>query len=596
MYIKLLAIAPYPGLGLLFTELAKDFPQIEITVVQADMEESLPILKRYEDGDFDFILSRGGTAKLLEKHTSIPVIEVQVSGYDILRILTLLKGQSKIQMIGFSNIIHSFEAVSTLIGMDIFYTVISHESEVEQALAEAKANGIQVIVGDSITVRLAKNIGLQGVLITSGRESVLEAFHIIVKMNRYISGLEAKNRHFNQLLSKIDDGMVVVDSEGTLLYSNPKFREMFHISSEDKTHFSIFEQYPYFNRFIERNIQDKGYNVEVNLFGKKYIVSANILPQVKDNSEEMYLIKFTNVEFREHGFYVRYPDETLGAFPQLIVTGKVFEESALKAKQQIDAKLPICIYGEKGSGKGLLITLLRSKLDLQAGNLIEIVIQNPTIASFQILLNKLESERSNAMIHLIGFENALPNLQRMMVEKLDNIKAQLIFSFTEDISEMSASFDRTFIEKMNLNAICIPPLRERLDEFEEFIRAFIFQFNEKYGKQIVGVQPKVLQVLKERQWKGNFYELSEVTEELVRLSEEDFIDEKSLSLLNIEEPSEGERNTVSSRINLNETLENIEKQVIQLVLEEENMNQSKAAKRLGINRSTLWRKLKDDEA
>ncbi|WJH31957.1 winged helix-turn-helix transcriptional regulator [Paenibacillus sp. CC-CFT742] len=44
---------------------------------------------------------------------------------------------------------------------------------------------------------------------------------------------------------------------------------------------------------------------------------------------------------------------------------------------------------------------------------------------------------------------------------------------------------------------------------------------------------------------------------------------------------------------LNGTLKEIEKEIIQHVLQEENNNQSKAADRLGINRATLWRKLKE---
>jgi len=129
MKINVLAIAPYPGLSKLITDESTFFPQLNITTLNADMEESLTLLRKYGKDDFDFIISRGGTAKLLEKHTDIPVIEIQVSGYDILRTLTLLKGyQSKIQMIGFSNIINSFEAVSTIINMDIKYTVVSHEN------------------------------------------------------------------------------------------------------------------------------------------------------------------------------------------------------------------------------------------------------------------------------------------------------------------------------------------------------------------------------------------------------------------------------------------------------------------------------------
>ena len=43
----------------------------------------------------------------------------------------------------------------------------------------------------------------------------------------------------------------------------------------------------------------------------------------------------------------------------------------------------------------------------------------------------------------------------------------------------------------------------------------------------------------------------------------------------------------------NETLKEIERKLIEQVLEEEDFNQTKAAKRLGINRATLWRKLKE---
>lgn len=52
-------------------------------------------------------------------------------------------------------------------------------------------------------------------------------------------------------------------------------------------------------------------------------------------------------------------------------------------------------------------------------------------------------------------------------------------------------------------------------------------------------------------------------------------------------------NDALSYIDISGTLEEIERQVITKVLEDEGMNQSRAAKRLGINRSTLWRKLKE---
>lgn len=593
MKIKILAIAPYPGLAKLIQDLAIDFPEFDLTVVKADMEESLPILRKFEADHFDFIISRGGTAKLLEKHTTIPVIEIHVSGYDALRILTLLKSyQSKIQMIGFSNIIHSFEAVSTLIDIDILYTAISHESEVEQALAQAKANGIQVVVGDTITVRLAKNIGLQGVLITSGRESVQEAFNIIIKMHRYISALESKNRHFEDLLNKLDDGMAIINKEGYILNANEVFLDMFRLAEGEEKRYSLFELYPFFNRLIERNTLDKGYKIEVFLFDKKYIVTSGKLNR-NYYLEELFFIKFTNTEYEKYGFYVRYPEEMIASFPPLIISGQVYDKALSIAKEKIELQLPICIYGEKGSGKRLLVSLLQSKSKYTTGSLIEIVINNITISSFQVLLKKLVDEDPNTIIHLIGFENVPHHQQKILQNSLKNIRAQLIFSFSSDLNEISAKFEADMLKMLRENIIYIPPLRERLDEFEEFVRGFIFQFNEIYGKQIVGIQPKVMELLKDRQWHENFFELRKMIEELVKSSEGEYIEENNVSLLN----KNDEMSTLdaSDGIDMNQSLEKIEKQIIQMVLEEENMNQSKAAKRLGINRSTLWRKLRDDE-
>jgi transcriptional regulator with PAS, ATPase and Fis domain len=58
--------------------------------------------------------------------------------------------------------------------------------------------------------------------------------------------------------------------------------------------------------------------------------------------------------------------------------------------------------------------------------------------------------------------------------------------------------------------------------------------------------------------------------------------------------SDLKENEEISAINLDGSLDEITKSVIESVLKKENMNQTKAAKRLGISRSTLWKKIKSD--
>jgi transcriptional regulator with PAS, ATPase and Fis domain len=80
----------------------------------------------------------------------------------------------------------------------------------------------------------------------------------------------------------------------------------------------------------------------------------------------------------------------------------------------------------------------------------------------------------------------------------------------------------------------------------------------------------------------------------VKYSDDEYITEDVLMLLQGDNQSTSVPNTASAFINLDQPLENIEAEIIHLVMKQEDMNQSKAAKRLGINRSTLWRKLKQE--
>ncbi|MSS96026.1 winged helix-turn-helix transcriptional regulator [Eubacterium sp. BL-380-WT-2B] len=56
----------------------------------------------------------------------------------------------------------------------------------------------------------------------------------------------------------------------------------------------------------------------------------------------------------------------------------------------------------------------------------------------------------------------------------------------------------------------------------------------------------------------------------------------------------GRKRKKDTGLNLDQPLEDIERDIITILLKQENHNQSKVAKRLGISRSTLWRKLKND--
>jgi hypothetical protein len=77
--VKVFAIAPYEGLKEIIIELGRN-QDFEIHVEVGDLEKGVELASRAVDQGFDIIISRGGTAELIQKKVSIPVIEIEVSG------------------------------------------------------------------------------------------------------------------------------------------------------------------------------------------------------------------------------------------------------------------------------------------------------------------------------------------------------------------------------------------------------------------------------------------------------------------------------------------------------------------------------------
>ena len=84
--IKILAFAPYAGMKELMNSVAARRSDIELTALVGDMQDGLNAAARaLESGDFDIIVSRGGTAELLSRSVSLMTLDITVTLGDILQ-------------------------------------------------------------------------------------------------------------------------------------------------------------------------------------------------------------------------------------------------------------------------------------------------------------------------------------------------------------------------------------------------------------------------------------------------------------------------------------------------------------------------------
>ena len=117
---------------------------------------------------------------------------------------------------------------------------------------------------------------------------------------------------------------------------------------------------------------------------------------------------------------------------------------------------------------------------------------------------------------------------------------------------------------------------------------FINEQNLRYGKQVVGLRQEAKEYLEQGNWPGNINQLKQTINNGVLFSNGYY-----LEIEDVAEVMQGEPAGVTSDLTLTGTLDEIEKSIIQKVWLEEGKNQTKTAERLGINRTTLWRKLKE---
>jgi DNA-binding NtrC family response regulator len=175
--------------------------------------------------------------------------------------------------------------------------------------------------------------------------------------------------------------------------------------------------------------------------------------------------------------------------------------------------------------------------------------------------------------------------RRVGGNKAMHVDVRLITATNKDLPEMikAGTFREDLFYRLNVITVTIPPLRERKEDIPELARYFLNKYSRKLSRVVTAFTSESLELLAGYHWPGNVRELENVVERAMILCESDKIGAEDLSI-----PSTG----TISELGTNPSLEEMEKNFILRVLKEANGNQSKASQLLGIDRKTLYLKLK----
>jgi two-component system NtrC family response regulator len=154
-------------------------------------------------------------------------------------------------------------------------------------------------------------------------------------------------------------------------------------------------------------------------------------------------------------------------------------------------------------------------------------------------------------------------------------------------------FRRDLYYRLAVVTVDLPPLRERKSDITALAHHFMQKYSAIYNKKLTGIAPAALQIIMKNPWPGNIRELENVMERSVLLSSGTVIDETSLPL-SVRHASAGVKTCLESLKSATRAAgRKTEEKSILAALSESNGNKTKAAKILGISRSSLYNKIKE---
>lgn len=180
--------------------------------------------------------------------------------------------------------------------------------------------------------------------------------------------------------------------------------------------------------------------------------------------------------------------------------------------------------------------------------------------------------------------------ERVGDSKPIKINVRFIAATNQDIRNKvkRGKFRQDLYYRLKVVELHLPPLRERIEDIPLLVDSFVEKFNKKFNKNVKSVSADVLRIFMEYTWPGNVRELQHVLEYAFVLCNKSIITKDFLP------PDILHGNTGSSiKGNLSQNKKRHDKQTVLQALEKSGWNRSKAARLLGVNRRTVYLKIKE---
>lgn len=614
---SILIIAPYKNMYDDSIELSKEYDFVDVDF--GTLEDAVNIVRNKVNNGIEVVISRGGTlSRIRESFPGLSTVEIKVSPYDMVSAIDKAKKYGKnICVIGFKNIIDGVENLGSILGVNIITYLVKNKIEAEQAFKDAISKyQIDAVLGGSLAESMSKDLSLQTVYLKTSKNSIIES--ILDAKNILDIKLKDKIRteRIEAILNNMNEGVIATDNTGKIILYNKSAEKMIGINNEDIISNHTIPFFKKLNLEMYNDDINMNFNKLVN-YGNKSLLVHNV-PILIKNQYSGSVATFEDVtkiqEYEEmirsnlikKGNIARYTfSDIIGNSPQI-------NKSKEKAYKYAINDSNILIIGDTGTGKEIFAQSIHNSSLRKNGPFVAIncpaippSLMESELFGYEkgtftganregkrglftlahtgtVFLDEISETSMDMQLRLLRVIQER-EVRPIGSDKVIPIDVRIISATNKSLLDevKKGKFRRDLYYRLNVLNLNIPTLFERKDDIELLCNYFIRKQKSKSSKYIK-LSSKALQFLETYHWPGNIRELENVIQRLCILYDGNDVDADGVVEILDEyvEPNYDE-----NPLKLNEKI------FINQVVKECNGNKTEAAKKLGISRTQLWRKL-----
>ena len=622
--VKITIIAPHEGIFNTAHEVLKNKKidrQKSFEVIMGNLEGGFRQAELAVQRGADAIISRGGTATLIARSLGIPVVEIQVTAFDVLRSLKCIDTISGTVGVVFTRrFLFECEKLGSLIGIPIREYMIEDEAKPQVVIEQALRDGVTTFLGDSYSADMLLQRGLRAYPIESGTDAIAKAIDEAVNLVNIRCREQEKAELFRTIIDSSAEGIIAIDGAGSVIIFNSVAEQIFQIASTDAVGKYIGELIPD-DKLRTALAGEKGDAEDVKRIGdrtyavKRIPIKLNgaIVGAIANLQDVTQLQRFEQVvrqKLNSKGLVAKFQLE------QVIGSSRAVQDAKERVRQYAATDTTVLITGESGTGKERMAHSIHNLSSRKKGPFVAV---NCAALPENLLESELFGYEDGAFtgakkggkpglfelahggtifLDEIG-ETPLPlqaRLLRVLQEKetmrlggdkIIPVDVRVVAATNQELRKLveQKEFREDLYYRLDVLRLHIPPLRERPEDIPELVRHFL----KKHAGKIIDVTAAAIILLQRYPWHGNIRELENVIERLALLVKKQIIDEKDIG----RELCDERFLLKTEPVKIGDNLNLWERQKIEQILLEERYNYTRAAKRLGVSRTTLWRKLKE---